>query len=630
MIEFVGSTVFPIIIWFGLIWAIAAWSTNTFGALKSLVFLPIVVGCFAIFSAEMLTIFDLFTIGSMQIIAFGLALLILMQIKAVFSGSKKLALYFAKLIGLAWQRGKFIDTLLCRLSFILVMISLTIALFVAVIYPPNNLDSLAYHLPRIMNWFQNGNVNFFATNNNHQLDIPPLAEYFSAFAYGITGNDVLLNTVQWVALILSLCILSACAWIISKSKIVLSITLVLAASSQTALIEATTTQVDLISSVWVFVGLLQFVMFKKQMSGFRESLFVFSSLIFLAAATKPTSLLFLSVIALLFVFQLLIADSPKGINKFIHLLLFGFAILTAFIAGMLPQGIRNLNWFGAPLGSHTNLVNEKFGPLETIAGFVRIILNNVGLPLENLTKVPIQKVTQAMGIDWTSSSNVLADHFALITSAMGGTEDQARSPFQLFAGLVGAIIILALRKKYSAISVSFAIAFLGFLLVQATVLKWNLWTNRFLIPVYFTGALLFALSVKPLITDKFRSRKFFSQLVGVLLLAASLFGFFAVSQQPVRSFEYIIQSKSIPERNQSYFGYNISLVETYSSLAAKINALPKGRMVRIYANQDDPTYILWALANPKMDYRFEVVKPGGKVGAEIPDYIFCLTKCQQP
>ena len=46
-----------------------------------------------------------------------------------------------------------------KILFILVVFLLTF--ITALIYPPNSLDAMSYHLPKVMKWIQNGNLSLF-------------------------------------------------------------------------------------------------------------------------------------------------------------------------------------------------------------------------------------------------------------------------------------------------------------------------------------------------------------------------------------------------------------------------------------------------------------------------------------
>ena len=67
--------------------------------------------------------------------------------------------------------------------------------------PPNNWDSMAYHLPRIQHWIQNGNVYPYPTNITRQIATSPLSEYIILNIQVLASTDAFSNLVQYFALI---------------------------------------------------------------------------------------------------------------------------------------------------------------------------------------------------------------------------------------------------------------------------------------------------------------------------------------------------------------------------------------------------------------------------------------------
>ena len=55
-------------------------------------------------------------------------------------------------------------------SIIILFILLTTFL-ISLIYPPNTLDAMSYHMSRIMHWIQNKNVDIYPTNDFRELQL---------------------------------------------------------------------------------------------------------------------------------------------------------------------------------------------------------------------------------------------------------------------------------------------------------------------------------------------------------------------------------------------------------------------------------------------------------------------------
>src|SRR5215208_3844484 len=85
---------------------------------------------------------------------------------------------------------------LIAIGFVIV-VNLVLALFAA----PSAFDALSYHVPRIHHWVQNHTLAHYPTWIDRQLWIGPGWEYFALHLELITGNDLLINCVEWASLI---------------------------------------------------------------------------------------------------------------------------------------------------------------------------------------------------------------------------------------------------------------------------------------------------------------------------------------------------------------------------------------------------------------------------------------------
>ena len=110
----------------------------------------------------------------------------------------------------AWWRsiklGSSERILLAGIGFYLVVLFL-----IAIISPPNNNDSLQYHMARIIHWIQNGNLGYFQVAYLPQLFNPPAAEILLMHNFLLVGGDQLVNLVQWTFMFASLVVVSLIA-----------------------------------------------------------------------------------------------------------------------------------------------------------------------------------------------------------------------------------------------------------------------------------------------------------------------------------------------------------------------------------------------------------------------------------
>lgn len=78
-----------------------------------------------------------------------------------------------------------------------------VVLTLAMLRSNSNVDSMVYHLPRIMHWIQNKSVGHYAAAKDLQIRYPALAEYFVSQILILGGSDRFANFFQLLAYFLS-------------------------------------------------------------------------------------------------------------------------------------------------------------------------------------------------------------------------------------------------------------------------------------------------------------------------------------------------------------------------------------------------------------------------------------------
>ena len=85
---------------------------------------------------------------------------------------------------------------------ILILIGLSGAM--AILSPPNNPDSLSYHLSRQIYWLQQGSLDHFYTANDRQIMMPPLIEIIGLHFMILSQGDFWANLPQWFSYVLAI------------------------------------------------------------------------------------------------------------------------------------------------------------------------------------------------------------------------------------------------------------------------------------------------------------------------------------------------------------------------------------------------------------------------------------------
>jgi len=162
----------------------------------------------------------------------------------------------------------------------------------AVAYLPSTHDSMTYHLARVAHWLQNRSVEPYPTNIMRQVVIPPGGDYLLLFLQAISRSDRSANFVQlgcWLLLILAA---TPMARLFGAPRSIARHAGLLAAATPMAVLQASSTQNDLIAATMSAAVVLAAVPFLHRSMRWRAG-----DVVSLGAAgiagllVKPTSLI---------------------------------------------------------------------------------------------------------------------------------------------------------------------------------------------------------------------------------------------------------------------------------------------------------------------------------------------------
>jgi len=256
-----------------------------------------------------------------------------------------------------------------------IVLSLAIVAWIA---PPNTTDSLLYHMPRVAHWIQQASLNHYPTAYAHQLWASPFAEMSILNFQILWGSDQPANMVQWFSLVGSLLGVSALAKLLGANRRGQLLSAAFALSIPMTLLQATSTQTNLVTALWVICLLYFVVLSKHRKLGTLEKISVALST-GLGMLTKGTFYpLALPILLWFFLPRLRI----RGIRKIVQ-----EGILLAAVVLMLNMGfwVRNVASFGGPLGpseaigTHTDLI---IAPRVWISNIIRQVALNFATPVE--------------------------------------------------------------------------------------------------------------------------------------------------------------------------------------------------------------------------------------------------------
>jgi 4-amino-4-deoxy-L-arabinose transferase-like glycosyltransferase len=383
---------------------------------------------------------------------------------------------------LDWSRWRWVD----RALLVSALALLACAWAQAMAAPPNNSDSLCYHLPRQVYWMQQGSVEHYPTGSLRQLVMPPFAEYVGLHLMVLSGGDHLHNLVQWLALLLAMGAVSSIARELGGSLRAELTAAFLLLSMPMAFAQASNTKNDLIVALWLCAG----ACFALELRAGRFSWWwaglmglLFGSLLL----TKGTG----AILGLPLAAWLGVDLWRRGAKRALGAIALMAVVVTACNAGFWG---RNLKAFGTPWVENARVHGGQgvTNELRTFKGvgsiMVRDLASHVSLPsgwlMEKLT-AGVLGLHEALGASPQDPRTTYTNRpYSLLSFSEQSDEDLAAAPVHVLLLLTLPLtLLLAWRTaaRRAQLLALLGVAAAGFVLF-ATFLKWQPWVVRLLLP----------------------------------------------------------------------------------------------------------------------------------------------------
>ena len=216
-------------------------------------------------------------------------------------------------------------------------------LLVAWISPPNNVDSLLYHVVRTAHWAQSGSLEHYATARQNQLLKPIWAETAILHLRLLWGGDRPSNLVQWTSMLFSVFGVAVLAARLGVSRGGQILAAAFVMSLPAGILQSSSTQNDYVVALWS-VCTAFYVLTSKYRDLTRLELLGLALVLGIGFLTKGTFYVYGPP---LMVWYLLSRLRSRGLRS---VLVEGAAL--ALIAAALNAGFwaRNLQTYGGPYG----------------------------------------------------------------------------------------------------------------------------------------------------------------------------------------------------------------------------------------------------------------------------------------
>jgi hypothetical protein len=438
---------------------------------------------------------------------------------------------FAPFSPKSWQQwSPFSQGLLIALVVIGGLIGLT-----ALVSPPNNFDSMTYHLGRMVHWIQNQSVAHYPTHIQRQLYSGAWPGFALTQLYLLSGGDRLLNLVQWTSMVGSVVGVSLIAEELGGDRRAQLFSAVVCATIPMGILQAASTQTDYVTAFW----LVCFTYFGLRMMHERMALIyvpVLGASLGLALLSKTTAYVYGFPLGLWLLFS---GIRQKGIKIWSPLL------GTAAIALLFNMGqfYRNKTVFGSLFGP-TGQNNKVFSISILISNVLRNLAVHFSTPVRSINLAIIKGVEaihSVLGIDAsdpriTNPPGQKFDLQSLITH-----EDLAGNLVHLLLfGVCVVGFILYRRNLNQRTQLQWTLYLLtlvaGFVLFCAVVI-WSPWRARLHLSLFVLAAPFIGL----VLAELFQRRV--AHIVVVSLLTLSLIWVFCNETRPLLANKQFIERK---------------------------------------------------------------------------------------
>jgi 4-amino-4-deoxy-L-arabinose transferase-like glycosyltransferase len=484
------------------------------------------------------------------------------------------------------------------------------------IAPPNNWDSMTYHMGRVVHWIQNSSVANYPTNIVRQLYENPWAEFAILHFQILSGTDRFANLIQWFSMIGSALGVSLLAKQLGASSRGQILAAAVSVTIPMGILQGSSTQNDYVVSFWL-VCFTYFAIRLKEDDQHLYSLATGAGL-GLSILTKATAYFFAFPFMAWISLSLIKSRHARGLLQII------LVVTTAFVIN-LGHYTRNYDLFGSPLGpsgeggSYT-FSNDIFTVSSLTSNTIRNVGLHIGTPFDGVNAFlenGIYQLHRIIGIDPNDSRTTWpGTEFHVLR--ISRSEDTAGNPLHLVL-IILSMPILLLHQPRKKDTIYYFVCLLGAFIFFSLYLKWQPWNSRLQLPLFILWSPLIGLSLSQLRVQKI------ANLGIVILLLGALPYLVYNSSRPILGQESIMATSRI----ELYFRNRLSLAKPYFQ-SVEFLSNTECSDIGLALGGDDWEYPFWVLLNEngKRTVRLEHVNVTNISEVKSSEYPFsAFTPC---
>ncbi len=476
----------------------------------------IAIAFFSYLTCEILSIFNVF--------AFNYVLFswVLINGLIIYLNKEKIKLNVFSIFSQKIRIPKQEKNILYFIFFIIILPILLLSIFI----PPNNWDSMAYHLPRVEHWIQNKNIYPYPTNIIRQVLTSPLSEYMIANFQILSSTDAFSNLIQFTSFIFIL-FLGTLIFSVLKINYQGQLLLLLALLSlPMMLFQATTTQTDLLATFF-FLSFILFGLLVIQSDDNFTTNFIFLALsLTLGILTKYHIAIFAAPIVIYLLFDLIKKNNNKNTI---------FAVLVSVLTIALilaPLFARNIYFFGSITGKdlfdeNATIVNSTISIQNMLSNNFKHIVDFISIPINgynNLLFALNHSLHSVIGI----SENAAGNNWAGVPFTVNNHLNEDTAGSIMHAALIVLSLILVFKAKHrTKLLLLLAYCFIAFSL-YGLLFKYTPFDIRLLLPVLILLIIISTYIIYTSITNRY-----FINCMMLLFLIISIFPVYFNRAKPI-------------------------------------------------------------------------------------------------
>lgn len=444
--------------------------------------------CIVIYgTSEVLSVLNIFNINFIRFFLIGAICILSTKWRVIILNTKKIIKYFKN----NFFNGK------------IELFFLTLLIISAITYSPNNWDSNTYHLPRIISWLQNGNLDYYPTHIYRQIYQPIFAEINLTWIYSSFGPVSLMNLLQIIYLSFLFSIIyftfssTLAKYEIIKEENIKYVFLIIFS----LLLQSVTTKNDIVLTYFLWIVFYS-LLYTIESNKFSLTFFTFG--IIFSILTKGTCYIYLA--SILFVFSFLFLFKFKHNLFRLKLLLktnlLNFKNIFVLILAILllaPVILRNFkltdNFTGQDATESKMYINEDISVKTMCSNAIKnISLHTIPILPNNVVEEVVMSIHSFFHFRNVNDPKLNFDNlkYKLNTIKIKGffKSDDVSNFLWFYFNLFCILYLIIYGNRYK---VKYLLLFLFLsvfmLMIFSLLLKWQLWHSRLLIPYFLFSSI---------------------------------------------------------------------------------------------------------------------------------------------